>query len=138
MASTSRNESDRDDSDLDDSDLENDDRDESDRDDRSDDGDSRRTGSSGRRRRRRLPAVQIVRRGVAQLREITGRGPDTVSGIEPTEDGWILQVELVELERVPASTSVLASYEAELDEEGNLLEYRRVRRYFRNQADGRE
>jgi hypothetical protein len=119
MASTSRDDSDREDRE---------DRDES-------DGNA---SSSGRRRRRRLPAVQVVRQGVAQLGEITGRGPDTVSGIEPTEDGWILQVELVELERIPASTSVLASYEVELDEEGNLLEYRRVRRYFRNQADGRE
>jgi hypothetical protein len=90
------------------------------------------------RKRRRLPAVQVVRRGVAQLIEITGRDADTVSGIEPTEDGWVLQVELVELERIPASTSVLASYEAELDDQGDLLEYRRVRRYFRNQADGSE
>jgi hypothetical protein len=97
------------------------------------------TGANGAgKRRRRLPAVQVVRLGVAQLGEITGRGADTVSGIEPTEDGWILQVELVELERIPASTSVLATYEAELDDEGNLLEYRRVRRYFRNQADGQD
>src|SRR3954466_15500252 len=135
MASTSRDESDRDDSERDDES-----RDESGRARGSrDDGSRRGNGSSsGGRRRRRLPAVQVVRQGVEQLREITGRGPDTVWGIEPTEDGWILQVELVELERVPASTSVLATYEAELDEEGNLLEYRRVRRYFRNQADGRE
>src|SRR3954462_4321808 len=134
MASTSRDESDRDDSERDDEG-----RDDSERDDGSRDGSRRGNGSSSSgRRRRRLPAVQVVRQGVEQLREITGRGPDTVSGIEPTEDGWILQVELVELERVPASTSVLATYEAELDEEGNLLEYRRVRRYFRNQADGRE
>ena len=90
------------------------------------------------RKRRRLPAVQVVRRGVAQLIEITGRDADTVSGIEPTEDGWVLQVELVELERIPASTSVLATYEAELDDQGDLLEYRRIRRYFRNQADGSE
>lgn len=89
-------------------------------------------------KRRRLPAVQVVRRGVAQLVEITGREADTVSGIERTDDGWLLQVELVELERIPASTNVLASYEAELDDQGNLLEYRRLRRYFRNQADGSE
>src|SRR3954447_9964380 len=130
MASTSRNKSDRDDRERDDES-----RDDGGRDDGSRSGNA---SSSGGRRRRRLPAVQVVRQGVDQLREITGRGPDTVSGIEPTEDGWILQVELVELERIPASTSVLASYEVELDEEGNLLEYRRVRRYFRNQADGRE
>ena len=104
-----------------------------------DDSDQDDSGQDRRSpRRRRLPAVQVVRRGVAQLVEITGRESDTVSGIEPTEDGWILQVELVELERIPASTSVLASYEAELDDQGDLLEYRRVRRYFRNQADGSE
>lgn len=90
------------------------------------------------KRRRRLPALQVVQRGVAQLVQITGREADTVSGIEPNDDGWFLQVELVELERIPASTSVLASYEAELNQQGDLLEYRRVRRYFRNQADGRE
>lgn len=101
-------------------------------------GSDRSSSRSSPRRRRRLPAVQVVRRGVSQLGEITGRDPDTVSGIEPTDEGWFLQVELVELERIPASTSVLASYEAELDDEGNLLEYRRVRRYFRNQADGQE
>src|SRR4051794_24028659 len=135
MASTSRDETDRDDSERDGGDQD----DERDDDGRRDGGSGRgNASSSGGKRRRRLPAVQVVRQGVDQLREITGRGPDTVSGIEPIEDGWILQVELVELERVPASTSVLATYEAELDEEGNLLEYRRVRRYFRNQADGRE
>jgi hypothetical protein len=101
--------------------------------DQDDGGNRRRSG-----KRRRLPAVQVVRRGVAQLVEITGREADTVSGIESTDDGWFLQVELVELERIPASTSVLASYEAELDDQGDLLEYRRVRRYFRNQADGSE
>src|SRR3954447_23525402 len=135
MASTSRDASDRDENDRDDGERDDDERDDGHRDGGSGRGNA---SSSGRRRRRRLPAVQVVRLGVAQLGEITGRGADTVSSIEPTEDGWILQVELVELERVPASTSVLASYEAELDEEGNLLDYRRVRRCFRNQADGRE
>src|SRR4051812_36245401 len=81
MASTSRNESDRDDSERDDSE-----RDDDGRDDGRADGSRRgNSSSSGRRRRRRLPAVQVVRQGVEQLREITGRGPDTVSGIEPTE-----------------------------------------------------
>src|SRR4051812_16573746 len=112
MASTSRNKSDRDDRERDDESRDDGGRDDGGHDDGSRSGNA---SSSGGRRRRRLPAVQVVRQGVDQLREITGRGPDTVSGIEPTEDGWILQVELVELERVPASTSVLATYEAELD-----------------------
>jgi hypothetical protein len=33
------------------------------------------------------------------------------------------------------TTDVLASYEVTLDEEGELLGYRRDRRYYRNQTD---
>jgi hypothetical protein len=78
--------------------------------------------------------VQLVRDAAAQLTELTGRAPDTVSGLERDGDGWRLQIEVVELERIPESTSVMASYEMTIDEAGNLLGYRRTRRYFRNQA----
>jgi hypothetical protein len=37
--------------------------------------------------------------------------------------------------RIPESTDVLASYEMELDGDGNLRRYGRVRRYRRSQAD---
>ena len=86
-------------------------------------------------RRRRIGAVEVARRAVEQLTELTGRSPDTVTSIERLDDGWHLTVELVELERIPASTNLLGSYDAELDEEGNLMSYERVRRYHRGQAD---
>ena len=41
----------------------------------------------------------------------------------------------MELERIPPSTDVLASYEVALDGDGNLLGYERTRRYVRSQAD---
>lgn len=77
----------------------------------------------------------MARRAIEQLVELTGRTPDTVTSIERLDDGWHLTVELVELERIPASTNLLGSYDAELDEEGNLMSYERVRRYHRGQAD---
>ena len=51
-----------------------------------------------------------------------------------------MTLEVVEVERVPPTTSVLGSYEALVDPEGNLLEYSRVRRYVRSQVhdDGLE
>jgi gas vesicle protein GvpO len=78
--------------------------------------------------------VQIARSGAQQLSELTGRAADTVSGMERTDNGWLVQVEVVELERIPDTTSVMASYEVELDAEGTMLSYRRSRRYYRNQA----
>jgi hypothetical protein len=80
-------------------------------------------------------AISVLSRAKAQLQELSGRFPETVSAFSRTDEGWEMTVEVVELSRIPTSTDVLASYEAELDSDGNVLEYRRVRRYFRNRPD---
>lgn len=83
------------------------------------------------------PGVRSIARGaVEQLAELTGRPPDGVSAARRTEEGWRLEIDVVEVERIPASTSVLATYQVELDPGGNLLSYERVRRYHRNATDG--
>ena len=48
-------------------------------------------------------------------------------------DGWHVTVDLVELRRIPASSDVLAAYEAVFAPTGSLLNYRRTRRYTRDQ-----
>lgn len=90
---------------------------------------SKRKGASSR------GALEVARKGVGQLTELTGRKLDTIAAIERVDDGWQLTVELVELERVPSTTNLMGSYDAELDAEGNLISYERVRRYHRGQAD---
>jgi len=42
-------------------------------------------------------------------------------------------VEVVELERVPRSTDIVASYDVEVDADGELVGYERINRYYRNQ-----
>jgi len=99
---------------------------------------SQRSGSSGTRssgRRSGPDAQAVIRSAQTQLADLTGRAADTVSAIERTEDGWRVEVELVELERVPATTNILATYEVELDADCALVGYRRLRRYFRNAAE---
>jgi hypothetical protein len=44
-------------------------------------------------------------------------------------------LELLELPRIPDTTSLLGTYEATLDADGNLVDAHRVRRYPRNQYD---
>jgi hypothetical protein len=79
--------------------------------------------------------AQVARRAVEQLGLLTGKEAEFVSRVERCDGGWRLSVEVVEVERIPDSTSVLGSYEVRTDGGGNLLEYARSRRYFRNQAD---
>lgn len=76
-----------------------------------------------------------MRSAAGQLAQLLGRPPESVSSLKPTEDGWEAQVEVVELERVPDTTSVLASYKVTIDEEGELVSYERTRRYSRGMID---
>ena len=82
-----------------------------------------------------LPAMETVERAKQQLSLMTGRQAESVSAFGRAEDGWRMTVEVVDLERIPPTTSVMASYEAEFDDDGNLVEYELVRRYTRAQTD---
>ncbi|MEW2287716.1 gas vesicle protein [Streptomyces sp. NPDC047841] len=86
---------------------------------------------------RRPPLMEVLREARSQLAELTGLDPETVSSFEQTEDGWSLEVEVMELARVPDTMSLMASYQVELDPQGQLTGYRRVRRYERGRADAR-
>ncbi|MEV6401934.1 MULTISPECIES: gas vesicle protein GvpO [Streptomyces] len=79
--------------------------------------------------------MDVLRQARAQLAELTGMTAESVSSFAQTEDGWSLEVEVLELERVPDTMSLMASYEVELDPQGQLTGYRRVRRYERGRAD---
>jgi Gas vesicle synthesis protein GvpO len=69
------------------------------------------------------------------LAELTGYPVESVSGVQRDGDSWLLTVDVCEVERVPSTTDVMASYVVELDEGGELLGYRRERRFLRGQAE---
>ena len=93
----------------------------------------KRRGSDAERRR--LPAAQLAQQARRELAEITGLEAESVTALVRNEDGtWTITVELLELSRIPETDDLLGSYEVELDERGELLGYRRVRRYSRSQA----
>lgn len=88
---------------------------------------------------RRVSGAQLAKQARAELSEITGLKPEAVTSLERLDDGtWSVTVELLELSRVPETDDLLGSYEVELDESGELISYRRVRRYARSQAQDRQ
>jgi hypothetical protein len=67
---------------------------------------------------------------------LTGKKPDAVTGLRSIpEGGWSVLVDVVELERVPDSTSVIATYRVDLDSQGELSSCERLRRYTRGATD---
>ncbi|MGA5356720.1 gas vesicle protein [Streptomyces purpurascens] len=81
--------------------------------------------------------MEVLRQARGQLAELTGMDAESVSSFEQTEEGWALEVEVLELERVPDTMSLMASYQVDLDSQGQLTGYRRVRRYERGRSDAR-
>ncbi|MFD0020638.1 gas vesicle protein [Streptomyces sp. NPDC058382] len=69
------------------------------------------------------------------LEGLIGHPAEGVSAVRRSDDGWCVVVDVLEVPRIPDTTSLLASYEVQLDRAGALLEYRRVRRYRRGAAD---
>lgn len=83
----------------------------------------------------RLTAARAGRYGLEQIAELTGREPEGVTGVEPADDGWLVTVEVLEDARIPSSSDLLSSYQAEIGCDGDLIAYRRTRRYARGRGD---
>lgn len=93
---------------------------------------------SDRTQNKRVPIAEAMRLASGQLAELLQCDPGSVSSVKATDEGWTADVEVVEVERIPETTSVMGSYRVQLDGQGNLLGYERTRRYSRGQIDQRK
>ncbi|MGI5201260.1 gas vesicle protein GvpO [Spirillospora sp. CA-108201] len=75
-------------------------------------------------------ASKAAERAVEHVTAMTGRRAESVVGMERTEEGWRVTVEVVETHRIPDSADILAVYDTEVDGQGDrelLEENRRLR-----------
>jgi hypothetical protein len=77
----------------------------------------------------------VLHSALGQFGELTGQEPERVSGMRAAENGWSLLADVVELERIPSTTTVMATYRVDVDEDGNLRGYERLRRFVRGATD---
>jgi Gas vesicle synthesis protein GvpO len=82
--------------------------------------------------------ASMIARAKQHVEAVLGSEPESVSGVELSNGNWRVNVEVVQLRRIPESTDILASYAVMLDGDGDLLSVQELRRYRRSQAeDGR-
>ena len=100
-------------------------------DDRRDDHDSNgsRTPSRPRPKGTRLAVL-----AAEQLVDLTGKDFEGIVGLSKSDDGWAVQVEVLEMRRIPSTTDVIAVYEVDVDQDGDLTGYRRLHRFLRGEA----
>src|SRR4051794_37052173 len=96
----------------------------------------RRSRGSGEREQSGSGGSGIASTARTVVRDMTGKEPESVTGIERRDDGWSVEVEVLELQRIPTTTDVLATYQVDLDGDGELQGYRRVQRYLRGSPGG--
>ena len=85
----------------------------------------------------KITARELALEAKATVKDMTGFDPETVSGLQWDGETWLISVEVCELQRVPNTTDVMASYVVQLDDGGGLLGYKRERRYSRGDAEDR-
>jgi hypothetical protein len=83
----------------------------------------------------RLTARDLTRRALETVAELTGYKPEGVSAFQWDGESWLVTIDAVELQRIPNTTDVMASYVVQLDDGGGLLGYKRTRRYVRGAAE---
>jgi len=83
----------------------------------------------------RLSLRAIGNAALTEVSELVGCPAEGVTGIRQNDDGWIVTVEVLEMERIPETTDVLASYDVHVDSSGDVTEYRRLNRYLRAQVE---
>ena len=83
----------------------------------------------------RLSARDLTIAARETIEDLTGYPPESVSGLQWDGETWLVTVDVRELERVPNTTDLLATYVVQLDDGGGLLGYKRTRRFVRGQAE---
>jgi hypothetical protein len=95
--------------------------------------DQRRAGPDGGKPIR--TARDAATAALGEIIELTGREPESIVGVQRTDDGWSVSFEVVEDRRIPSSADILAIYEATINTRGKLTTFQRVNRYPRGRAD---
>ena len=78
--------------------------------------------------------IDIIEGAKLQLGIIVSSPIDGVTGVKKVEGGWELLITLIELTRIPSSSDVLAEYAVSLDGTGEIVSYKQVQRFLRNQV----
>ena len=85
----------------------------------------------------KLTLREVGQNALVEVADLVGCPAEGVTAVRKDKDGWVVTVEILEVERIPQTTDVLASYEVEVDSDGDVVGYHRLSRYLRAQVEDR-
>ena len=81
---------------------------------------------------------ELIEKAREELSSITGLELSTTLGAVKEEKGWKVTIEMVEKHAIPDQLDILAIYEVFLDDDGNVIEFKRARLRKRMDIEGEE
>ena len=73
-----------------------------------------------------MKVKEVSEKAKKELKEIIGKKTEGVPTIRKNEEGWNVQVEILEKEKIPDTESLIGIYELEMNQEGEIEEYKRI------------
>lgn len=74
-----------------------------------------------------LSMTEAIKKARTELYDLTGLEiSSTLSAVKEGEE-WLMNIEVVEKHSIPDSMDLLATYEARLDSDGNIQEFKRTK-----------
>ena len=70
---------------------------------------------------------EVIEKARSELSKLTALEIGSTVGAARDEDGWAVNMEVVEKHSLPDGMDVLATYETKLDPDGNMQEFKRIR-----------
>ena len=80
----------------------------------------------------------IINKARAELKNLTGLEISSTVEAKKEEEGWMVTIEVIEKHSIPDGMDILAIYDTRLDNEGSMLEFKRVRMRKRIDTDDGE
>ncbi|MBU0464254.1 MAG: gas vesicle protein [Proteobacteria bacterium] len=82
-----------------------------------------------------LEFAAAIKKARLELEALTGLEIGSTVSAHPDGDGWQVTLEAIEKKSIPDSMDILGIFEVNLDVDGNISEFNRVRMRKRNDMD---
>ena len=74
-----------------------------------------------------LKMAEVISKARGELNNLTGLEISSTVSVGKDDDGWLITMEVIEKHSIPDGMDILATYEAKVDPDGNMLEFKRIR-----------
>jgi len=82
-----------------------------------------------------MDIIEIQKKVIPEITELLKKEPETISSIEETKEGWILQCTVLEKKSVPETFDLLKVFEFRLDNDAKITGFKQLKKVRRGDRE---